>query len=390
MIPCRQQSINESDINSVVSVLRSNYLTQGPIINKFEDKLAKYCSAKHAVAVNSGTSALHVACASLGLKKGDYLWTSPITFVASSNCALYCGAKVDFVDIDLNTFTMCPNLLEKKLINAKYKGKLPKIVIPVHLSGQSCDMEAISFLSKKYKFKIIEDASHCIGAKYKDKLIGNCKFSDITVFSFHPVKIITTGEGGMAVTNRKDLADKMIKLRNSGITRDVNQMTHKPDGPWYYQQTDLGYNYRMSDIHAALGISQLKKANEFVKRRNVLANQYHKQLFDLSIDFQDISEDTYSARHLYIIRVSAKYHLKIFRKLINEGLAVNLHYIPVHFQPYYKKMGFKKNQFPNSEQYYKEAISLPIFPDMTNKQQLHIIKKLTKIILQTNKMNKGK
>jgi UDP-4-amino-4,6-dideoxy-N-acetyl-beta-L-altrosamine transaminase len=369
MIPYGKQSILKNDIDAVVSVLQSDWLTQGPAVPIFEEKLAKKVGVKYGVAVNSATSALHIACLALDLGKGDWLWTSPNTFVASANCGLYCGAQVDFVDIDSKTFNMSVEELEKKLIIAKKHNKLPKIVIPVHFSGQSCDMKAIFQLSQQYGFKIIEDASHAIGGSYEDQLIGNCTYSHITIFSFHPVKIITTGEGGMAVTNDSELAQSMRLLRSHGITRNAEEMHKKPDGPWYYEQIDLGFNYRMTDIQAALGASQLDSLDYFIDRRRVLAIQYNDFFKELPIQTQQSSPSSSSSHHLYVIRVQAHKRLDIFNKLRAQDIGVNVHYIPVHLQPAYHKLGFSPGQFPQAESYYYEAISLPIYANLTKVEQ---------------------
>ena len=373
MIPYGRQDINQQDINAVVEVLKSDFLTQGPQVPAFEQAIIDACDAKYAVAVNSATSALHIACLALGLGNDDWLWTTPNTFVASANCALYCGAKVDFVDIDPRTYNLCAKQLEKKLIAAQKVGKLPKIVIPVHFSGQSCDMQAIHELAKKYGFSIIEDASHAIGGKYKGEPIGNSRYSDITVFSFHPVKIVTTAEGGMAVTNNAKLAEQLDLLRSHGITRDEELMTKAADGPWYYQQIELGYNYRMTELQAALGLSQMQRLEAFVIKRNELASRYDNLLHDLPVTLPWQHPDSYSARHLYVIRLQLEQinitHLDVFNALRAAGIQANLHYIPVHMQPYYQKMGFASGQFPEAEKYYKEAISIPLFSAMTAGQQ---------------------
>lgn len=373
MIPYARQDIDQQDINAVVEVLKSDFLTQGPQVPAFEQAIIDACDAKYAVAVNSATSALHIACLALGLGNDDWLWTTPNTFVASANCALYCGAKVDFVDIDPRTYNLCAKQLEKKLIAAQKVGKLPKIVIPVHFSGQSCDMQAIHELAKKYGFSIIEDASHAIGGKYKGEPIGNSRYSDITVFSFHPVKIVTTAEGGMAVTNNAKLAEQLNLLRSHGITRDEELMTKAADGPWYYQQIELGYNYRMTELQAALGLSQMQRLEAFVIKRHELASRYDNLLHDLPITLPWQHPDSYSARHLYVIRLQLEQinitHLDVFNALRAAGIQANLHYIPVHMQPYYQKMGFASGQFPEAEKYYKEAISIPLFSAMTEGQQ---------------------
>jgi UDP-4-amino-4,6-dideoxy-N-acetyl-beta-L-altrosamine transaminase len=350
----------------------------------FEHAVAKHVGAKHAVTVNSATSALHIACLALGLLPGDWLWTSPITFVASANCGLYCGAKIDFVDIDPKTYNLCPIALEIKLISAKKNNRLPKVVVAVHLCGQSCDMATICALSREYGFKIIEDASHAIGGKYKKQYIGAGHYSDITVFSFHPVKIITTAEGGMALTNSNVLAQKMSLLRSHGITREEQHMTHTTDGPWYYQQIDLGYNYRMTELQAALGLSQLKRLDEYVARRHELANRYNQNLAGLSITLPWQHQDSYSALHLYVVRLQngnvKKPHRRIFEELRERAIGVNLHYIPVHTHPYYEKMGFRLGDFPQSEKYYAEAISLPIYQSLSYSQQDQVIDALHNVI----------
>ena len=377
MIPYGRQDISEDDIQAVVDVLKSDWLTQGPLVPKFEKAVAAYCGAQYGVAVNSATSALHIACLALGVGKGDLVWTSPITFVASANCALYCGAEVDFVDIDNRTYNMSVQALQLKLGKAKIENRLPKVVIPVHLSGQSCEMESIYALSKQYGFNIIEDASHCIGGKYKDKHIGGCEYSDITVFSFHPVKIITTGEGGMAMSNDYTLMKRMTEFRSHGIVRYANEMTKPPDGPWYYQQINLGFNYRMTDIQAALGISQLTRIDEFIEKRHAIAAKYNEVLMAHGVRLPWQHPDNYSALHLYIIRIEKKAaeftHLEMFTKLRNAGILVNLHYIPVYQQPYYQKMGFDPANFPEAELYYSEAISIPIFPALKEDEQNTVV-----------------
>ena len=384
MIPYGRQDINQADIDAVVNVLRSDFLTQGPIVPAFENAVAMHCGVRHAVAVNSATSALHIACLALGVGNGDLVWTSPITFVASANCARYCGAAVDFVDIDPLTYNMSVECLRSKLEGAQKIGKLPKVVIPVHLCGQSCDMAAIHELGQQFGFKIIEDASHAIGGTYRREPVGNCRFSDITVFSFHPVKIITTGEGGMAVTNEDKLASHMARLRTHGITRDPAEMTHEPDGPWYYQQLELGLNYRLTDIHAALGLSQMKRLEEFVETRNQIANRYTKVLAHLPVTVQLQPLDIYSAFHLYVIRLclpkTKKTHREVFEALRAVGIGVNLHYIPVYRQPYYAQMGFNPSHFPESERYYAEAISIPMYLGITEDQQDRVVAALRKAI----------
>ena len=384
MIPYGRQDIHQTDIDAVVNVLRSDFLTQGPVVPAFENAVATHCDVRYAVAVNSATSALHIACLALGVGNGDIVWTSPITFVASANCARYCGADVDFVDIDPITYNMSVECLRSKLEGAQKIGKLPKVVIPVHLCGQSCDMTAIHALSQQYGFKIIEDASHAIGGTSRGEPVGNCRFSDITVFSFHPVKIITTGEGGMAVTNDDKLASHMARLRTHGITRDPAEMTHAPDGPWYYQQLELGLNYRLTDIHAALGLSQMKRLDSFVSTRNQIANRYTKMLAHLPVTVQLQPLDVYSAFHLYVIRLRLpkikKSHREVFEALRATGFGVNLHYIPVYRQPYYAQMGFNPSHFPESERYYAAAISIPMYSGITEDQQDRVVAALRKAI----------
>lgn len=377
-IPYGRQNISQEDIQAVSEVLLSDFLTQGPVVPKFEAAVARYCNAKYAFAVNSATSALHIACLALGVQPKDRVWTSPISFVASANCALYCGAEVDFVDIDPRTYNMCPQKLEQKLIQAKKDGLLPKVLIPVHLCGQSCDMQAIHKLSKEYGFSIIEDASHAIGGKYLNKTIGDCEYSQITIFSFHPVKIITTGEGGMAVTNDAEIGEKIARLRSHGITRDPQTMTKEPDGPWYYEQIELGYNYRMTDMQGALGLSQLKKLDEFVAARHKIANIYDELFKGVNVQTPLRDEKCYSAYHLYVVRIKSDQsgitHKDIFTRLRDNGIGVNLHYIPIYRQPYYAKMGYNPSDYPEAEKYYSEAITLPIYPGLTVLQQKEIVK----------------
>ncbi|MCG9693919.1 UDP-4-amino-4,6-dideoxy-N-acetyl-beta-L-altrosamine transaminase [Vibrio sp. Isolate22] len=384
MIPYGKQDINQQDIDSVLNVLKSDFLTQGPQVPAFESALTEHTDASYALAVNSATSALHIACLAIGLGQGDWLWTSPVTFVASANCGLYCGAKVDFVDIDPDTYNMCPKRLEEKLIEAKVANKLPKVVVPVHLCGQPCDMASIGKLAKEYGFKVIEDASHAIGGRYKDQPIGNCEYSDITVFSFHPVKIVTTAEGGAALTNSKELADKMALLRSHGVTRDSELMRGESHGGWYYQQVDLGFNYRMTELQAALGVSQMQRLDEFVTARHKLASRYNEKLADLSLVLPYQLPDTYSGLHLFVIRLRLDEieltHNQVFDALRERGIGVNLHYIPVHTQPYYQDMGFADGDFPESERYYSEAISLPMFHGMSEEQQDTVVETLTDIL----------
>lgn len=381
MIPYGRQDITQADIDAVLQVLQSDFLTQGPMVPRFEQTVANHVGASYAIAVNSATSALHIACMALGLGKNDWLWTSPVTFVASANCGLYCGAKVDFVDIDPRTYNLCPQALERKLIKAEKTGKLPKVVVPVHLCGQPCDMAAIHALGHRYGFKIIEDASHAIGGKYQGEFIGNGRYSDITVFSFHPVKIITTAEGGMALTNNAELANQMALFRSHGITRDAAQMTHVPDGPWYYQQIELGYNYRMTDLQAALGVSQMTRLDQYVARRHELATRYEALLADLPVTLPWQHPDSYSGLHLYVIRLQldriSRSHRQVFEALREQGIAVNLHYIPVHTHPCYQQMGFKVGDFPVAEQYYAEAISLPMYQGLPEADHNRVVSALT-------------
>jgi len=385
MIPYGRQDINQEDIDAVIKVLQSDFLTQGPVVPAFENAVASYCGTRYSVAVNSATSALHLACLALGVNKGDIVWTTPITFVASANCALYCGAQIDFVDIDPHSYNLSVDRLAEMLAQAKKNGNLPKVVIPVHFSGQSCDMEGIHALSQQYGFKIIEDASHAIGGRYKDGPIGSCYYSDVTVFSFHPVKIITTGEGGMALTNDSEISNKMKLLRSHGITRDTEEMTHVADGPWYYQQTELGFNYRMTDIQAALGLSQMKRLNEFVSKRHTIAKRYNKLLMSFPVITPWRHEDNYSGMHLYIIRINLEKiknsHRQVFEILREGGIGVNLHYIPVYTQPYYEKIGFNKNDFPEANNYYAAAISLPMHPGLTLEEQDKVILALSKALV---------
>ncbi len=381
MIPYGRQDISESDIAAVVDVLRSDWLTQGPVVPQFEAAVAHRVGAEYGVAVNSATSALHLACLALGLGPGDWLWTSPNTFVASANCGLYCGAQVDFVDIDPCTYNMSADALQEKLEHAKKLGKLPKVVIPVHFAGQSCEMDAIHTLSQQYGFKIIEDASHAIGASYQEKSVGCGIYSHITVFSFHPVKIITTGEGGMAVTNDPKLASKMRCLRSHGITREQSEMGRPSDGPWYYEQFELGFNYRMTEMQAVLGLSQLERLGDFITQRHKIASLYTKELSDLPLTLPYQSEYSYSALHLYVIKLNSGLNRDtLFSQLREADIGVNVHYIPVHTQPYYQQMGFKTGDFPEAESYYNAAISIPMYASLLEHDQMTVIHSLRKCL----------
>jgi len=384
MIRYGRQDISQADIDAVVEVLRSDWLTQGPMVPRFEEAVAQYCGSQYAVAVNSATSALHIACLALDLGAGDWLWTSPNTFVASANCALYCGAKVDFVDIDRHTYNMSVERLKEKLEQAEKQGRLPKIVMPVHFAGQPCDMPAIYALSKKYGFKIIEDASHAIGASYSNTKVGSCTHSNITVFSFHPVKIITSGEGGMAVTNDDALANRLYRLRSHGITSDKELMHPRPGSEiWNYQQIDLGFNYRMTDIQAALGLSQMQRLDEFVSRRHDIAERYDAKLSSLPVITPHQAPGTYSSYHLYPIRIrgtdSKKTQREVYAALLEKGVGVNLHYIPVHRQPFYEARGFNSGDFPEAENFHCEVISIPIYSSLSLEYQSKVISALNDI-----------
>lgn len=377
MIPYGRQNISQADVDAVIEVLRSDFLTQGPTVPRFEAALADYCGAAHAVAVNSATSALHLACLALDVGPGDRVWTSPLTFVASANCARYCGAEVDFVDVDRATWNISAGALEEKLISAECEGTLPKVVIPVHLTGQSCDMAPIRALAQKYGFRIIEDASHAVGGRYREEPVGNCRYSDIAVFSFHPVKIITTAEGGMALTNDAELAGRMARLRSHGITRDPAEMVAESEGPWYYEQTELGYNYRMTDMLAALGLSQFTRLDEFVAARHAVAREYDRLLSDLPVTTPHRLPEAYSAFHLYVVRLHldriGRTHSDVFNLMRGAGIGVNLQYIPVYRHPYYRALGFRPGYCPQAEAYYADAMTLPMFPDLTS-EHLHAVR----------------
>ena len=378
MIPYGRQSVSDEDIDSVIDVLRSDWLTQGPVLPKFESAVAQYVGAQHAVAVNSATSALHIACLALDVGPGDLVWTSAITFVASANCVLYCGAEVDFVDIDPATYNLCMNKLSEKLFEASRVGKLPQVVIPVHMGGQSCDMERLYSLSQKYCFRIIEDASHAVGGKYENGYVGDCRYSELVVFSFHPVKIITTGEGGMVLTNSSDLDRRLRLLRSHGISFFAEGLRSRfPHEIWNYQQIELGFNYRMSDIHAALGLSQMRRLGEFVSKRRRIAERYDELFAQLPVDTPWQDRKSYSSYHLYIIRLKLpqikKTHLQVYQSLIDAGIQVNLHYIPVYRHPVYERMGFVRGYCDQAEQYYSSALSIPIYPELTDDQQTYVV-----------------
>lgn len=385
MIPYGRQDITASDIEAVVAVLKSDFLTQGPVVPRFEAAIARHAGAQHAVGMNSATSALHAACLALDLGPGDWLWTSPITFVASANCALYCGAKVDFVDIDAKTYNLSIDALRDKLERADREGRLPKVLVAVHLCGQSCDMAAIGELSRKYGFRVIEDASHAIGGRYRNEPIGNGRYSDITVFSFHPVKIITTAEGGVAVCNDTALAERLRLYRSHGITRDPAKMVSAPDGPWTYQQIELGFNYRLTDVQAALGLSQMARLDQYVADRHSLASRYDSLLADLALMTPWQHPDNYSGLHLYVIRLKldriAKSRRAVFEEMRARGIGVNVHYIPVYTQPYYQQMGFAARDYPEAERYYAEAITLPMFATLAHAEQDEVVAALKAVLL---------
>jgi len=383
-IPYGRQDISEDDIQAVIDVLHSDFLTQGPAVPKFEETVSGYCNAQYGVAANSATSALHIACLALGVGPGDVVWTTPVTFVATANCALYCGAQIDFVDIDPLSYNLSVECLKEKLEQAKKSGCLPKVVIPVHLCGQPCEMAEIHKLGQQYGFKIIEDASHAIGGRYQNEPIGNCRYSDITVFSFHPVKVITTAEGGMAMTNNKKIAKRMQLLRSQGITRDQRDMTRAPDGPWYYQQIELGYNYRLTDVQAALGVSQMRRLDEFIAKRHTISKRYDELLSDLPVICPWQHPDSYSGMHLYVIRLELakleKTHREVFEYMRQANIGVNLHYIPVYLQPFYADLGFKRGYCIEAEKYYAEAISISMYPGLTDAQQDKVVSELQKAI----------
>lgn len=381
MIPYGRQSISRQDIEAVIAVLESDNLTQGPVVPRFERAVAARVGAEQGVAVNSATSALHIACLALGLAPGDLLWTSPITFVATANVGFHCGAEVDFVDIDKETLNISPGAFERKLEAAAAAGRLPKIVIPVHMTGLSSDMECLAKAARRYGVKIIEDASHAIGGRYRDKAIGSCQFSEITVFSFHPVKIVTTGEGGMATTNDPDLARKMELLRSHGVTREPSEMAGASHGAWHYQQIELGFNYRMTELQAALGLSQLDRLEAFVAQRQSIADRYDTLLASLPLRLPVRPKVSYSALHLYVVRLNdATRRGAVFDALRIAGIGVNVHYIPVHTQPWYRAHGHSDSDFPNAEDYYARAITLPLFPDLTVSEQDEVVAALTEAL----------
>ena len=384
MIPYGRQSLDQADIDAVVEVLESDWLTQGPTLARFEVAMAERCEAAFAVAVCNATAALHIACLAADLGPGDRLWTTPNTFLASANCGRYCEADVDFVDIDPLTWNLDAQALARKLENAERAGLLPKVVVAVAFSGQSCDMRAIAALAERYAFTLIEDASHAVGARYAGRPVGCGEFAAMTVFSFHPVKIITTGEGGMVLTNRPELAERLGRLRSHGMTRDPAQMDEPSHGPWYYQQVELGFNYRMTDIQAALGLSQLGKLEGFIARRRALVARYQAAFAGLPLTLPGLQAEAESAWHLYVVRLQTEHiestHREVFEALRAAGIGVNLHYIPVHLQPYYRELGFKPGDFPEAERYYAQAISLPVFPAMSDAQQDYVIEQVQRLL----------
>lgn len=383
MIPYGHQQITQEDINAVVTVLRSEYLTQGPAVPAFEQALCDYTGATHAVAVNSGTSALHIACLALGLGEGDWLWTTPISFVASANCGRYCGASIDFVDIDSQTWNLSVDALEQKLVRAEAEQRLPKVVVAVHLCGLPCEMEQLAVLAQRYHFALIEDACHAAGGRYQDQPVGAGRYSDITVFSFHPVKNMTTGEGGAALTNDYELAQRMRRLRSHGITSCGEEMTQTPDGPWYYQQLELGFNYRMTDLQAALGVSQLKRLDSFIEKRNQLAVRYDEAFASLPLQRPMRTRKACSAFHLYVVCLQGTWverRREILEKLRASGVIAHVHFIPIHTQPYYRGLGFEMGDFPQAEKYYSEALTLPIYPELSQKDQQKVITTLQELL----------
>jgi UDP-4-amino-4,6-dideoxy-N-acetyl-beta-L-altrosamine transaminase len=384
VIPYGRQTISEEDIDSVVQVLRSDLLTQGPQVPAFEASVARHVGAPHAIAVNSATSALHMACLALELGPGDWLWTSANSFVASSNCGVYCGAQVDFVDIDPKTYNMCASSLAEKLARAEREGRLPKVVIPVHFAGQSCDMGAIAALADKYGFKVVEDASHAIGSRWQGSHVGACQHSDITVFSFHPVKIITTAEGGLLTTRDAEIARKLADLRSHGITRETSRFARAGEGAWYYEQQSLGYNYRMTEMQAALGVSQMTALDRFIARRHELVARYDNGFKDLPIICPWQHPDSHSAFHLYVIQVAEAARMnrrQLFDALRSAGILANVHYIPIHLQPFYQQMGFQAGDLPEAEAYYARALSLPLYAGLSEADQDFVMQKIKQFVL---------
>ena len=383
MIPYGRQDVSQEDIDAVVEVLRSDFLTQGPAVTRFENAVAARVNATHAVAANSATSALHLACMALDLGPGELLWTVPNTFVASANCARYCGADIDFVDIDRETWNMSLPVLKAKLARAKSDGRLPKVLVPVHFAGQPTEEQAIWELAQEFGVKVVEDASHAIGASRDGEPVGSCRWSDITIFSFHPVKIITTAEGGMALTNDAVLAERLALLRSHGITRAPERLTVSVEGAWYYEQQTLGYNYRLTDLHAALGLSQLRRLDEFVERRGALARRYNERLAGLPLQLPTVLPGNVSAFHLYVVRIIAaagKTRRQVFDELRHLGVGVNVHYIPVHLQPYYRMLGFAEGQYPEAEAHGETAITLPLFAALTEEQQDLVIAAVRRVL----------
>jgi UDP-4-amino-4,6-dideoxy-N-acetyl-beta-L-altrosamine transaminase len=380
-IPYGRQSIDDEDVAAVEAVLRSDWLTQGPTIERFERRVAEYCGARYAVAVSSATAALHVACLALEMGPGDWLWTAPNTFVASANCALYCGAQADFVDIDPDTLNLSIPALEAKLEQAERAGRLPKVVVPVHFGGQSCDMAPLQALARRYGFALLEDASHAIGGRYRGTPVGDCRYSDMVVFSFHPVKIVTTAEGGMVLTNREDLYRALLRLRSHGITRDPAQMRGAPDGPWYYQQIELGYNYRLTDLHAALGLSQMDRLDAFVARRRELVARYRQALAGLPLRVPTCIAEADPAWHLQVVTLERPERRRaVYDTLRGAGIQVNVHYLPVYLHPYYRDLGFEPGYCPHAEAYYAGALTLPLFPGLSDRDFDTIIDTLTKTL----------
>ena len=383
MISYGRQLVDEEDIAAVVAVLQSDWLTQGPAVPRFERAVAQYCQVAHAVAVGNGTMALHLGCLAAGIGPGDLVWTSPNTFVASANCARYCGAAVDFVDIDAQTLNLCPQKLADKLVAARRAERLPKLVIPVHFAGRSCDMEAIAGLGREFGFRVMEDASHALGARYRDTRVGSGRYADLTTLSFHAVKLITSAEGGMLTTNDPELAERLALLRTHGITRDPQHMTAASDGPWYYEQVELGFNYRLTDLQAALGESQMRRLPEFLDRRRQLVRRYRELLADFPLTLPAADADADSAWHLFVVRVAAAQRRRVFESMRAAGIGVNVHYIPVHLQPDYRQLGFAPGQFPEAERYYQEALTLPLHAALTDEQQAQVVAALARALAET-------